>query len=147
MSTISPTTKIRLEAELLTLDEDRIRAVAVVEVAQGAGDVAENPDVQLALAELARIDARRRSVGRILKDAQVVQSSGETVEAGCLVGLDWGDGDVEIFLFGSIEDRASSWVTLSSSSPVGMAVAGARVGDSVALSSGSTVGVVSIEVL
>jgi len=130
MSNLTQAGYERLSAELGELEARRIQAVMLVEEAQGAGDVAENPDVGIALAELARIDARVKTVQRTLRGAVVSDGAGgDVVEIGCVVTLSIDGDDDEIFFFGSLEDRREGFDTLTEGSDLGKIIKGKAVGD------------------
>jgi len=139
----------RLEDEMHLLEHvERPRLQDDVVRAQGAGDIAENPDVRMVLSDLARVDARIKEISRLLASAAVVDVvSTEAVAPGLVVLLSI-DGDEERFLFGSVDDRHPDFSVLTASSPIGQAVAGHKVGDEIMVDLGGhklSVVILSIE--
>ena len=125
----------RLSAEL----EDakgprRAEIVARIEAAREEGDLKENGGYHAAKDEQGKLEARIRQLTQLLRDAKVgeapttagVAGPGMVVE----VAYDGDRSDTETFLIGSREDKASIPV-YSANSPLGLALTGAKVGDSV----------------
>lgn len=91
-----------------------------------------------ALAHKEQIDGRIAELRSRISRAVVVDEAGidtEVVSVGVLVGLDYGDGDVEVMALD--HSSAAGVVTVSPASPLGEALVGARVGDTVTWSSPS----------
>lgn len=129
----------RLEATLAELTgpvrEDIVRKI---EAARAEGDLKENGGYHAAKEEQGKLEARIRTLSALLRDAHVGHvPSGDVVEQGCLVSLDYGDGDVETFLFASRENATDDGGKIgdldvySPESPIGQAMAGRKVGDQV----------------
>lgn len=127
---ITTATAQRLRNELNQIVEhDLPAAQSEVVRAQAAGDIAENPDVRLALDEVARLEARRRQVADTLRDAPVLDAeSSDRVGPGLVVTLGFEEGE-ETYLFGASEDRHPDYDVLSARSPIGQSIEGLRVGD------------------
>ena len=68
----------------------------------------------------------------MLRDAVIVEGAkGEVVEAGTIVEIRiTGDDETQSYLIGSIEERNDEYDVLSTSSPLGQALVGRRVGES-----------------
>ena len=124
----------RLTAELeQAKGPRRADIVAKIEAAREEGDLKENGGYHAAKDEQGKLEARIRQLTQLLRDANVgdaptlagVAGPGMVVE----VRYD-GDDDVERFLIGSREDKAEIPV-YSANSPLGLALTGAQVGDSV----------------
>lgn len=131
---ITAPTVERLNEELTRIVEYDLPAARLeVERAQGAGDIAENPDVRMALGEVARYEARVTQIRETLRYAEVIDAPAlDRVSVGVLVTLRFdGDDTDETFLFASGEDRHGSYAVLTPGSPVGRVVDGARPGDEV----------------
>jgi transcription elongation GreA/GreB family factor len=125
----------RLERELFDIESRQmVDAEAAVAAGQGVGDITENTDVALALAEVARLRRRREQI-RIALSAQDTESdlSDGVIGLGTLVKLEFGDGEEETFLVGTVEDRHDAYSTLSMDSPIGQLVCGRRAGEAVML--------------
>ena len=124
----------RLQAELDDLTtRGRIEIAKKIESARELGDLSENGDYHAAKEEKGKMEGRIARITAILKDAEIVDDiAGDQVEAGCVVGISYeGDDDVERYLVGSIEERHDDLDVVSPGSPLGEALIGARVGDTV----------------
>ena len=124
----------RLNAELEELRESgRREASAAIERARAHGDLKENAEYDVAKDEQGKMEARIRQLEEMLRNAQV----GETdpaegvVAAGTVVTITDSDGDTDEVLIGSIEDKVKGLGLVSASSPLGQALVGAKVGDTV----------------
>src|SRR5690606_11878819 len=100
--------------------------------ARSAGDSAENSDIFVALENEGRLLARVKYIESVLKqaaDGGVAEVSTDSVSPGVVVSLDFGDGEIERYLVGSIEERPEGVGVLTTESPLGAALLGARCGD------------------
>ena len=116
----------------------RSEVVARIEAAREEGDLRENGGYHAAKEEQGKLEARIRQLTELLRDARVgTPPSGEVVEEGAVVSVDYGDGDVERFLFASRENatdeggRIGELDVYSPGSPIGQAIRGHRAGDDV----------------
>ena len=124
----------RLSAEL----EDakgprRADIVAKIEAARDEGDLKENGGYHAAKDEQGKLEARIRQLTELLRGARVGEapSTAGVAGPGMVVEVRYdGDDDVEQFLIGSREDKAQIPV-YSAHSPLGLALTGAKVGDTV----------------
>ncbi len=134
----------RLQATLARLQGDtRAEIVARIEAARDEGDLKENGGYHAAKEEQGKLEARIRQLSQLLRDVRVgTTPSGDVVEEGCVVQVDYGDGDVERFLFANRENATDEGgrITLkdgsrldvySPESPIGQAIAGRKAGDEV----------------
>jgi transcription elongation factor GreA len=123
----------RLSAELEELrTEGRPRASKAIEVARAHGDLKENAEYDSAKEEQGKMEARIRQLEEMLRNAKVGEApTGDVVAAGTVVTTTDEDGDVETFLLGSREDRPEGLAVVSANSPLGQALMGAKVGDTV----------------
>ena len=130
---LSRTAFERLSAELEELrTTGREEASKAIEVARSHGDLRENAEYEAAKEEQGRLEARIRQLEEMLRDAEVGEApTGDTLAAGMVVTVTDEDGDEETFLLGSREDRAEDLHVVSAQSPLGRALVGRRVGDSV----------------
>ena len=124
----------------------RADIVAKIEAAREEGDLKENGGYHAAREEQGKLEARIRQLTQLLRDVRVgTTPSGDVVEEGCVVAVDYGDDDVERFLFANRENATDEGgkVTLpdgttldvySPESPIGQAIAGS--GPATASSSG-----------
>ena len=124
----------RLSAEL----EDakgprRADIVAKIEAARDEGDLKENGGYHAAKDEQGKLEARIRQLTQLLRDAKVGEAptSAGVAGPGMVVEVTYeGDDEPERFLIGSREDKADIPV-YSANSPLGLALTGAKVGDTV----------------
>jgi transcription elongation factor GreA len=110
----------------------RVEIARKIETARELGDLSENGDYHAAKEEQGKMEGRIRHLEALIKDAQIVESSGgsEVVAAGCVVEIRYeGDDDTERYLIGSIEERNSDLDVMSPGSPMGQALLGHKVGD------------------
>ena len=123
----------RLQAELDHLKTTgREEAAAAIKAARAHGDLRENAEYDTAKDEQGKMEARIRQLEDVLRRAQVGSApAGDVVSIGNVVTTVDGDGDEETFLIGSREDRTTGLTVVSAESPLGRALVGARVGDTV----------------
>ncbi len=123
----------RLRTELETLKtEGRERMSAQIEEARSHGDLRENAEYHAAKDDQGKMEARIRQLEELLREARIGEPvHADTVRPGLKVVLDV-EGDEEAYLIGSREDHHDELEILSSESPMGQAVLGASVGDTVA---------------
>ena len=131
---LSPSAHDRLVAELAERTGSLRREIADrIERARELGDLKENADYDAAKNEQGLNEARVRQLEAMLRDVEIVEGSGgDVVEAGVIVELRVaGDDETQSYLIGSIEERHDTYDVLSTSAPLGQAVAGHRAGESV----------------
>jgi transcription elongation factor GreA len=134
----------RLQA---TLDElrgpVRQEIVARIEAAREEGDLKENGGYHAAKEEQGKLEARIKQLDALLRTAFSGSTpSGDVVEQGCVVTVDYGGGDLETFLFanrenatleqGKIDVDGDVLDVYSPESPLGQAITGAKPGQTVA---------------
>lgn len=126
----------QLEEELHDLKVNRRKEVAQkIKEAREQGDLSENAEYDAAKDEQRDIEARIEELEKILKNAEVVDEEEvdlEKINVGCKVRLFDVEFDEEITysIVGSTEANSLSG-KISNESPVGRALIGARVGDTV----------------
>ena len=124
----------RLNAELEELrGSGRREASAAIERARAHGDLKENAEYDVAKDEQGKMEARIRQLEDMLRNAQVgdTDPSQGVVAAGTVVTVTDEDDDADEVLIGSIEDKMPGLGLVSASSPLGQALMGAKVGDTV----------------
>jgi transcription elongation factor GreA len=126
----------RLVAELEDLrTHGRIELADRIERAREHGDLKENAEYHAAKEEKAKMEARIAKLFGILENAVIVEGgSSDTVIAGSIVELRYADDDddeAERYLVGSIEERHDDLHVVSPQSPMGEALLGGVVGDTV----------------
>ena len=112
----------------------RIDIARKIETARELGDLSENGDYHAAKEEQGKMEGRIAHLASILENAEIVDevSGGDTVRAGSIISICYaGDEDSERYLIGSIEDRLEDVEVISPTSPLGEALIGARIGETV----------------
>ena len=124
--------RLKREHEELT-GEGRIRIANAIEAARALGDLKENGDYHAAKDEQGKMETRIRQIEAMLEHAQIVEAViSDTVQEGSVVGIKYeGDDTVEWYLLGSIEERREDADVMSPTSPLGQALMGHKVGDTV----------------
>ncbi|MCD8149167.1 MAG: transcription elongation factor GreA [Clostridiales bacterium] len=126
----------KLETELQDLKVIRRKEVAQkIKEAREQGDLSENAEYDAAKDEQRDIETRIEEIEKILKNAEVVVKEEvdlETISVGCQVRiLDCEfDEELEYKIVGSTEANSLKG-KISNESPVGQALLGAKVGDTV----------------
>jgi transcription elongation factor GreA len=124
----------RLQAEHDDLvSRGRIDIARKIETARELGDLSENGDYHAAKEEQGKMEGRISHVANILDNAVIVESGDiDRIRAGTVVGIRYeGDDDVERYLLGSIEERVEDLEVMSPGSPLGEALIGRTVGETV----------------
>jgi transcription elongation factor GreA len=116
----------------------RAEIVAKIEAAREEGDLKENGGYHAAKEEQGKLEARIRQLTQLLRDVRVATvPAGDVIEEGCVVSVDYGDGDVERFLFANRENATDEGGKIgdldvySPESPIGQALAGHATGDTI----------------
>ena len=142
----------RLVAELEDLTtRGRIDLARKIEVARELGDLSENGDYQAAKEEKGKMEGRILHLESLLEKAEIVEQvkTSDVVAPGTVVAVVYdGDDEPERMLVGSIEEQRDDVGVVSPGSPLGEALLGATVGDTVSFEapSGSlSVRIVAIE--
>ncbi len=126
----------RYEDELHELKVVRRKEVAQkIKEAREQGDLSENAEYDAAKDEQRDIEARIEVLEKILKNVEVIADediTADTINIGCTVKIkDLEEGDIEEYsIVGSTESK-SLMGKISNESPVGKALIGAAVGDTV----------------
>jgi len=138
-----PTARLTLEAYVrLRKELEELKTKGREEVAERLlrarehGDIRENADYDAAKNQQGLMEARIRTLEHQLRDPDIIEASdGDQVDAGMLVTLRLVEEDpeeTETYLVAhSPEERAAGARTVTSSSPLGAALFGKRVGDRV----------------
>ena len=121
-----------LESELKTLIESRPVIAEKIKTAREFGDLSENSEYQSAMEEHQKTEVRIGEIEHILKNAEVVSKPKNIteVEIGNHVKVKGPKGTVTYMVVGSFEANPSE-NKISNESPVGAALMGKGVGDSV----------------
>lgn len=140
----------KLEEELQNLKVVRRQEVAQkIKEAREQGDLSENAEYDAAKDEQRDIEARIEEVEKILKNAEVVVEDDidlDKISVGCTVTVyDFEyDEELEFSIVGSTEANSLE-MKISNESPVGRALIGSRLGDTVEVESPE--GIVSYKVV
>jgi transcription elongation factor GreA len=123
----------RLRAELNELiSSGRSHMAERLKAARELGDIRENAEYDSAKNEQALMESRIRSLERMLRDPEIIEAPphSDVVTSGMLVtvrALDEEDPDDETYLLAeSAEERATGVRTITTTSPLGQALMGAR---------------------
>jgi transcription elongation factor GreA len=133
---LTPETHARLVAELEDLTtRGRVEIARQIEAARALGDLSENGDYHAAKDAQGKMESRVRQLQRMLENAVIVDSSTHeagVVTTGVVVELRYdGDDETEKFLVGSIEERGEEVAVISPASPLGQALVGRNLGETV----------------
>jgi transcription elongation factor GreA len=120
----------------------RQEVVARIEAAREEGDLKENGGYHAAKEEQGKLEARIKQIDALLRTAfSGTTPSGDVVEQGCIVTVDYGGGDLETFLFANRENATEEQGRIrvdgelldvySPESPLGQAIVGATPGNAV----------------
>lgn len=125
----------RLTAEFTDLTtRGRIDIARKIEVAREMGDLKENGDYHAAKEEQGKMEGRVMALEAMLEDVEIVDTVAgvDAVSAGNVVTIRYeGDTETEQYLIGSIEERRPGITVMSAGSPLGEALVGGKVGETV----------------
>ncbi|MEM7096226.1 MAG: transcription elongation factor GreA [Actinomycetota bacterium] len=125
----------RLSAELQDLTtRGRIDIARKIEAARELGDLKENGDYHAAKEEQGKMEGRIMSLEAMLEDVEIVDEVvvSDEVQTGNVVTIRYeGDTETEQYLIGSIEERRPGITVMSPGSPLGEALLGGKVGETV----------------
>ena len=124
--------RLRSELDHLT-SEARVDVVRKIEAARAEGDLKENGGYHAAREEQGKMEARIKQLIHMLDNAHIgtpPASADGLVGAGMIVTADIA-GDESKFLLGSREISSGDLDVYSEKSPLGAAVLGAKIGDTV----------------
>lgn len=132
--------RLKTEHEDL-ITRGRIDIARWIESARELGDLSENGDYHAAKEEQGKMEGRILHLARILEDAVIVEpgeggEGGDVVYPGSIVAVLYdGDDEPERYLVGSIEEQRDDVLVVSPGSPMGAALLGAKIGDTVSYES------------
>ena len=140
----------RLQAEFDDLTtRGRIEVAIKIEAARLLGDLSENGDYHAAKDEQGHMEGRIRQLEYILESAEILEGGAEGVVAtGSVVSIVYA-GDTpdmaERYLIGHMEEKTGDMDVMSPDSPLGSALLGSKVGDTVQFKAPN--GTMSVEVV
>ena len=123
--------KMQRELEELKTDGRRDISERIAE-ARSHGDLRENADYDAAKNDQGLMEARIRKLEHILRTAEVreVENTGR-VEVGSIVTVEDSDGDDMEYFVAPQENKVAGILLASPTSPLGAALLGAEIGDTV----------------
>lgn len=120
-----------LKAELAALAIKRPEVAEAIRSARELGDLSENAEYQTARAEQERNDDRIAEIENILANVEIItKPKGEKVQLGSQVSLKGASKTKEFQVVGTVEADPLNG-KISDESPIGQALLGKKVGDSV----------------
>lgn len=124
--------RLKAEHDDLTT-RGRVDIARKIEAARELGDLSENGDYHAAKEEQGKMEGRIAHLSAILENHVIVEAGGTSeVRVGSVVTIRYdGDDDTERYLIGSIEERHDDLEVMSPGSPLGTALLGRKVGDTV----------------
>jgi transcription elongation factor GreA len=134
--TLDAYVRLRKELEQLTIEGRRRMSERLLH-ARELGDIRENAEYDAAKNEQGLMESRIRDLEHMLKDPEIIEAADtDEIGPGALVTLRSTDpddeGEQETYLVAlSSEERAPGIRTVTSSSPLGEALLGCRIGDEV----------------
>ncbi len=130
---LTPEAHSKLQAELEQLKtEGRTEIEARIAEARSHGDLRENADYDAAKNDQGLMEARIRQIEGLLNTAEVRQATDDgTVQVGSVVTVIDGDGDEMQFLVAPHENKVAGFLLASPDGPLGDALMGSSVGDTV----------------
>ena len=130
---LTPEAHAKLSAELEKLKTDgRAEIEARIAEARSHGDLRENADYDAAKNDQGLMEARIRQLESLLHSAEVRQATHDgTVQVGSVVTVVDDDGDEIRYFVATPENRVAGMPLASPDGPLGRALLGASVGDSV----------------
>ena len=131
---ITDTGKKELEKELIELKGRRGSIADKIADARDYGDLSENAEYDSAREEQGLVESRIAEIEDILLNATIISATKSSkVKLGSKVELKTGSKTVEYHLVGPVEADPMAG-KISDKSPIGVAVMGKKVGDSVVIS-------------
>lgn len=129
------TDKKKLEAELAELTEAKKKVAEDIQTARGFGDLSENAEYDAAKAKEAEVYGNISRIEQILRTATFVDDSAastDTVSLGNVVKvLDMEYDEEDEYTIVGFTEADPSKLFISNESPIGMALMGAHLGDTV----------------
>jgi transcription elongation factor GreA len=134
---ITKETLEKLQAEFLELTTvGRTEIARVIEAARLLGDLSENGDYHAAKDAQGKMESRIRQIDHVIRNHEIVQRdehAGAVQHASVVKVVYDGDdeSDFQEFFIGSIEEKPEGVLVASPTSPLGEALLGKSVGDTV----------------
>ena len=127
--------KLRAEYEHLTT-VGRTEIARVIESARLLGDLSENGDYHAAKDDQGKMESRIRQIDNVIRNHEIVarDENAGTVQHASIVKVVYegdDDSDYQEFFIGSIEEKPEGVLVASPTSPLGSALLGRSVGETV----------------
>jgi len=112
--------------------EDRPRIIQAIKDARAQGDLSENADYDAARAEQAKVEGRIKELEYIVDNHKIIKKKNNEVSLGSTVVIEYiDDNEEETYnIVGSTEVDVNN-NKISNESPIGKAIYGAKVGETV----------------
>ena len=142
---LSPAARARLVAEEQELAANRVQLIAQ-QGAEKGGDLIDQASIATQQIEIESLDRRLARIRELLASSTVTAvTDTDVVAIGSRVTLKFDDGSTETYQVGLIEEQDDDVVALTPTSPLGRALLGHRVGDSVSYD--APAGKLSVEIV
>lgn len=130
---LTQTGQEELKNEFEALVSQRVLIAERIKQASQLGDLSENAEYQTAREEQDKLEARISEVDHIVKNSQIIKKpkSDGVVKLGLSVKLKAGSGKTQEFQVVGTMEADPLHGKISDESPIGIAVLGKKVGDSV----------------
>ncbi|HEY6738291.1 MAG TPA: GreA/GreB family elongation factor [Actinopolymorphaceae bacterium] len=129
---LSATARARLEVEQKELTSRRAELIAEQGQAETGGDLVDQAAVAAQQIEIENVDRRLARIHELLALPTVVaDANDDTVAVGSVVTLKFDDGGTETYQVGLIEEQVDDVVCLTPTSPLGQALLGRRLGETI----------------
>ena len=130
---LTPAGKIKLEEDLAFLRDSRLPELTErIQTSNEEGDISDNSEYEELKDEMMRVEARIAEIEYNLLHATIVEKDAEegAVGFGSTVTIKDSEGYVETWTLVSHQEQDTRRGTISTESPVGIALMGKKVGDS-----------------
>jgi transcription elongation factor GreA len=131
---LTPEGKLDLEQERDTLRTvKRVQLLERIQELSSEGDVSDNSEYEDVKEQLIQLDGRIREIENVLDEARVIEhvDSAGVVGFGSIVTLVDGDGEEETWTIVGPQEANARLGRISNISPVGAALSGKKIGDTV----------------
>ena len=137
----------RLQEELVHLEGDaRAKIIDDIATARAHGDLSENAEYHAAKDQQGLQEARVRQIKEMLENVEIIHAKDDgVIKPGKLVTLRYEGEDPETYLLGLREERGGDHDILTPDSPIGQALVGHVVGETLVAKAPS--GDLKIEIL
>lgn len=124
----------KLKRDLVRVQAQRIEAFERMKEAAQPGDIEDNPELEQAKEEVARLDERIYELQEMIGRAQIIKGRNSSIaEPGSTIEVEDGEGETTTYhLVGAVEaDPVTGHISVES--PVGRALVGKRAGERVSV--------------